>query len=150
MCIRDRTQNGAKCGLGKHVGRGQIVLNLDDSPFGVNNPEIEHGIHLHRHVVVGDDVLCGYLDHLDAQIDAHHFLHEGEQKDETGAFDALELAQGEDDSPFVLAKYFYTCEQTNYHTYEYKRTAEKREREHRSCPSKSQFDRPLHIVKARK
>ncbi len=53
---------------------------------------------------MGDDVLGRDLDHLDAHIDAHHFLDERDQQHEARSLDASELAQGEDHGALILAQ----------------------------------------------
>jgi len=83
------------------------MLNLDDGPFRIDDVEIQHCVHLHRNVVVGNHVLGRYLDHLDAQIHAHHFLNEGNQQDKARPFDLLKAPEREDHSAFIFAQDFH-------------------------------------------
>ena len=53
---------------------------------------------------MGDDVLAGDFNDLNAQVHPHHLLNEGEQQDEARALDPLKAAQGEDDGAFVFAQ----------------------------------------------
>jgi hypothetical protein len=80
------------------------MLNLNDRAFRIDDVEIEHRIDLHRHVVARDHILGRDLDHLDAQIDAHHLLEERNQKNEARSPDALEAAEGKDDGPLILTQ----------------------------------------------
>jgi hypothetical protein len=51
--------------LSEHVGRGKVVLHLDDGMLGIDDVEVEHGIDLHGYVIAGDHVLGRDLDDLD-------------------------------------------------------------------------------------
>ena len=73
-------QYRAQRGLGEHVRRRKVILDLNDRPLGVDDIEIQHRVNLHRDIVVGDHVLGRYFDNLDAQIDPHHFLEERYQQ----------------------------------------------------------------------
>ena len=99
-------QHGAQGRLSQHVGGGKVVLNLDDGPLGIDDVEVEHRVDLHRNVVAGDHVLARYFDDLDAQIDAHHLLDEGNQQHEAGAFDFLKAAKREDHGALVFPHEF--------------------------------------------
>src|SRR6185437_12564743 len=84
-----------------------IVLHLNDGAFGIDDVEVEHGVDFHRDIVARDHVLGRYLDDLDAQIDAHHFLHEGNQQHQSGALDLLKAPQSEDYGSLILAQDLY-------------------------------------------
>ena len=78
-------EHRAQSGLGEHVGGGQIVLNPNDGALGIDDAEIEDRVDLDRHIVVRDHVLAWNFDHLDAQIDPHHFLDKRNQQDQSGS-----------------------------------------------------------------
>ena len=59
---------GAQGRLGQHVRGRQIVLDLDDRAFGIDDVEIEHRVDFHRNIVAGDDVLAGDFNDLNAQV----------------------------------------------------------------------------------
>ncbi len=96
------SENRAQGRLRKHVGGGEVILNLDDGPFGIDHVEVEYRVNLHRDVVVRDHVLGRYLNDLDAQIHSHHFLDEGDQQHKAGSFDPLKTPQSEDHCPLIF------------------------------------------------
>ncbi len=98
------TEHGAQRRLSQHVGGGQVLLDLNDRLFRVDDPEIEHRIDLHRHVVMRDHVLRRNLDHLDSKVHANHFLNERDQDHEAGPLHPVETTEGEDDGALVLAQ----------------------------------------------
>ena len=91
--------------LRQHVGGGKVLLHLDDGAFGIDDVEIEHRIDFHRDVVTRDHVLGRYLDDLDAQVHAHHFLDEGDQQHKAGPLDLLKAAKREDHGALVFPQY---------------------------------------------
>ena len=95
---------GAQGRLGQHVRGRQIVLDLDDRAFGIDDVEIEHRVDFHRNIVAGDDVLAGDFNDLNAQVYPHHLLNEGRQQNKAGALHPLKAAQGEDDGALVFAQ----------------------------------------------
>lgn len=97
-------QHSTQGGLSEHIGGGKVVLNLDDSAFGVHHVEIEYGVNLHRNVVARDHVLGGYFDDLNSQIHSYHFLKERNQQHEAGPLDPLKPAERKDDGPLILAQ----------------------------------------------
>src|SRR5271163_2362812 len=97
-------EHGAQRRLGQHVRRRQIVLDLDDRAFGIDDVEIEHRVDFHRNIVAGDDVLAGDFNDLNAQVYPHHLLNEGRQQNKAGALHPLKAAQGEDDGALVFAQ----------------------------------------------
>jgi len=44
-------EHGAQGRLRQHVRRREIILHLDDRPFGIDDIEIEDSVDLHRDVV---------------------------------------------------------------------------------------------------
>jgi hypothetical protein len=76
----------------------------DDGSFGIDDIEVKHRVNLHRDVVTGDHVLARYLDDLDAQIHAHHFLDEGNQQHKAGPFDLLKAPQSKDHGALIFAQ----------------------------------------------
>jgi hypothetical protein len=65
---------------------------LIDRAFGIDDVEIEHRVDFHRNIVVGDDVLAGDFNDLNAQVHPHHLLDEGYQQNEAWALDRLKAA----------------------------------------------------------
>ena len=55
------TENRAQRRLRQHVGRRQILFDLDDGFLGIDHVEIEHGVDLDGHVVARDEVLARHL-----------------------------------------------------------------------------------------
>src|SRR5271166_1010358 len=98
------SQHSAQGGLSEHVCGGKVVLDLNDGSFGIDHVEVEHRVNLHRDVVVRDHVLGRYLDDLDAQVDPHHFLDEGDQQHKARSFDPLKAPQGKDHRSLIFAQ----------------------------------------------
>ena len=84
--------------------RGEVVvLDLHDGLGGIRDAEIHHRIHPDADVVLRDRVLGRDVQGHDTQIHLPHPLDpEGQQEDESGTLGPGELAQAEDDTPFVL------------------------------------------------
>ncbi len=69
-------QHPAQRGLRELAGRRQVIADLDDRALGIDDAEIEDGADLDRDVVAGNHVLRRHFVDHDAQVDAHHLLHE--------------------------------------------------------------------------
>ena len=70
-----------------------------------------NGFTHHRDIIARDHVLARYLDHLDAQIDAHHLLDERDKQHEAGTLDPFKAPQGEHDRTFIFPQNPHTCQQ---------------------------------------
>ena len=82
----------------------EVIADLDDGALGIDDAEIEDGAHLDRDVVAGNHVLRrNFVDH-DAQIDAHHLLHERHQQKQPGTLGPGVAAEGEDHAALVFAQ----------------------------------------------
>ncbi|KQQ87920.1 hypothetical protein ASF77_14420 [Massilia sp. Leaf139] len=64
------------------AGRLHEVRHLDDGALGVDDAEVQHGIHLHRHVVARNHILLRHVEHHRAQVDPHHLLQYWDQDDQ--------------------------------------------------------------------
>ena len=106
-------EHGAQSRLGQHVRGRQIVLDLDNRALRIDYVEIEHRVDFHRNIVVGDDVLAGDFNDLNAQVHPHHLLDEGNQHYESRALDLLKTAKGEDDGALVFAQDAHRGAQTD-------------------------------------
>ena len=109
VLAEDRAQGG----LGQHHGGVEERLHVDDGGLRIDNLEVENRVDLHRHIVLGDNVLRRDLDHLNAQVDPDHLLDKGDQQYKTGAPDLVKAAKCEHDCPFVLAQYLDCCRQND-------------------------------------
>src|SRR5208282_5728901 len=58
----------AEHGAQGRLGQRQIVLDLDNCAFGIDDVEVEHRVDLHRNIVVGDHVLAGDFNNPSAQV----------------------------------------------------------------------------------
>src|ERR1700733_6893510 len=101
-------QHGTQGCLSEHVGGGKVVLNLNDSPFGIDHVKVEHRVNLHGNVVAGDHILSGYFDDLDTQIHSYHFLKERNQQHEARPLNTLKTAERKDDCPLVFTQDSHT------------------------------------------
>jgi hypothetical protein len=54
-------ENTSQRGLGKLAGGIEKILHLDNGLFRCNDPEVDDSGNLHRHVVMGDDILGRYI-----------------------------------------------------------------------------------------
>src|SRR5262249_17470775 len=97
-------QDPAQRRLRELAGRRQIVADLDHRALGIDDPEVEHGVDLHRDIVARNDVLRGHFVHYHWQIDAHHLLHERDKKKKSWSLGAGVASQREHHAAFVFAQ----------------------------------------------
>ena len=90
-------QDPAQRGLGELARSRQVIADLDDRALGVDNAKIDDGADLDRDVIAGNHVLRRNFIDEDAQVDAHHLLHQRHQQKEKGAFRSGIAAEREDD-----------------------------------------------------
>jgi hypothetical protein len=65
---RARSSALAKACLGQLAGRLIVVLDLQDGFLRVHHTVVDDGVHLHRDVVAGDDILWRNVQHTRAQV----------------------------------------------------------------------------------
>ena len=53
------SEDASEGGLGDLAGRKDVVLDLDDAPVGIDDPEVDNGVDAGGDVVAGNDVLGG-------------------------------------------------------------------------------------------
>ena len=99
------SEHRAERGLGQHVGRSAVRLDLNDRFRSIDDVKVEHGVDLDRHVVPRNHVLTGDLHDHRAQVDAHDLLDDRYQEDEARSADAREAPQRELDAALVLTKH---------------------------------------------
>ena len=106
------TEHAAQRGLGD-LGRGvEVVLDADHRLGRVEDAEEDHRVHLHRHVVAGDDVLRRHVHGDRAQAHLHHLVDERHEEEEARPrpvaarvhHGAGPAAEAEDHPPLVLAQ----------------------------------------------
>ena len=95
----------AQRGLRDLAGGIEGVRHLDDGLAGIDDAEVDHRVHLHRHVVARDDVLLGDVEHDDAQVHLAHLLHDREHDDDARALDAGEAPEREHHAALVLVQH---------------------------------------------
>ena len=64
---------------------------------GIIDPEEEHAVDGHGHVIAGDDLLLGDVHREDAGIDHPKLVDQGDDHEETGPLDRVKFAQAKDD-----------------------------------------------------
>ncbi len=95
-------QHRPQRGLGQLAGCGIEILHPDNRPLRIHDTEIKHGIHSHRHVIPGNDILAGHIQSDDPQVNPHHLLNAGNHNDQPRAFNALEPPEKEHNATLVL------------------------------------------------
>ena len=95
-------EDAAQRGLRDERRRADVVGDLDDGHLGVEDAEVDDGVHLHRHVVPGDDVLAGHVHRHHAQVDLHHAVHERQDEEQPRPAGAHQTAQAEDHAALVF------------------------------------------------
>src|SRR3546814_6357743 len=70
----------------------------------IDHPKIDHRADADGDIVARDHVLCGHVEHHRPQIHADHLLDIGDEKDEAGALDGGEAAEGEYDAALIFAQ----------------------------------------------
>src|SRR5262249_33454823 len=86
------------------AGSGEIVIDLDHGSLGVDDAEINDGVHLYRHSVAGNHVLRGHLVDDHAKIDPHHLLDERHEEEEPRSLRAGVAPEREHDTALVFAQ----------------------------------------------
>ena len=82
------TQHAAQRRLGHH-GRGiEEVFHRDNGPLRIHHAEVDHRVHFHGHVVLGNHVLGGHIHGDRSEADPHQPVHEGDDDDDTRAVPA--------------------------------------------------------------
>src|SRR5499427_3022765 len=97
-------EDPAQRGLRKLAGCGEIIVDLNYRALGVDDAEIDHGVHFHRHVVARDHVLGRHLVDDHAEIDPHHLLHQRHEQEEPRSLGAGETPEREHDAAFIFAQ----------------------------------------------
>ena len=75
-------EHRAQGGLRELARRRVEILHLHDRLLGVQHPEVDHRVDLHRNIVPGDHILSGHIEHPRAQIHPHDLLHAGDEEDD--------------------------------------------------------------------
>ena len=71
----------------RELGGGVVVaLDLDDRAPGIHHAEIDHGVHLDRDVVPGDDILRRHVHDDRPQTDTDHAVDREKDQGESSAF----------------------------------------------------------------
>jgi hypothetical protein len=100
----DLAEHAAEGGLRDLRGRDEVVLHLDDGLGGVHHAEVGDGVDLHRHVVLGDDLLRRHVQGDGPQVHLHRLVDEGDQDEQAGSLDPDQAAEAEHDAPLVLPR----------------------------------------------
>ena len=100
-------EHRAQRGLGELAGGHVVVLDTDHRALRVHHPVVEHRVHVHGDVVLGNDVLARHVQGDHPQVHADELLDHRDDDDQAGAFHALEAAEEEDDPPLVLGHDLY-------------------------------------------
>ena len=69
------TQHRSKCRLGKLTCSLHKILHLDCGAFGIDNPKIDHGVHLDRNIVARDHILLRHAVNDCPEIHPNHLLN---------------------------------------------------------------------------
>src|SRR5208282_793535 len=80
------------------------ILHLYHRVGRVDDAEINHRVHRGGHVVLGHDFLLGNVNGHDAQIHPYHFVHDGNEEDQSRPLRAEQFAEPENDAAFVFAQ----------------------------------------------
>src|SRR5581483_5741784 len=91
---------------------------LNNGLARIDDPEIHHGVDLHRNVVAGDDILFRHIQHDDAQIHLAHLLQYGEYEHDSRALDAREPTQREHDTALVFIQHTQDAQQQHQTQYD--------------------------------
>ena len=78
VLTEDRTQRG----LGKLTDGLHVVLDVEHGVVGVDHPEVQNGVDLHRHVVPRDQILRRHVHDDRTQVDADHLLQQRDDDDQ--------------------------------------------------------------------
>src|ERR1700678_595880 len=110
------TEGATQRGL-RHLRCGvEKIRNLENSLGGIQDREIDHRVHLHRHVVARDNVLRGYFHGLDTERNAHDAIDGSEDQDDTWALGLLQhAAQTENHPAFILGQNLDGRKQIDHH-----------------------------------
>jgi len=97
------TDDGPEAGHGDALTGEAEVVHADHSLDRFDHLEVDHRVHLDRHVVLRYDRLRRNIDHLDTKRDLHQPVDYGNPEDEPGPFGVgTHVAQTEEDRSFVL------------------------------------------------
>ena len=99
-------EHRAQRGLCQLAGGFIVILNLDDRPFRVHHPEVDHRVDFDRDIVPGNDILGGNVQHHGAKIDPKHLLQPWDDDDQPGTLDAPEASKHENHSALVFTENF--------------------------------------------
>jgi hypothetical protein len=91
----------AEVGLGELGERHEEVGHVVHEPLRVGGFVVHDGVDRHHHVVGGDDLLRGHVDHLLAHVDELHRLDERQDQVEARVTRGLVLAETFDEPPLV-------------------------------------------------
>src|SRR5262245_6485800 len=97
-------QNPAQRGLRQLASRSEIIENLNHRALGVDDAEIDDGVHLDRDVVARNHVLGWHLVDDDAKINPHHLLDQRNEKEETRSLGARVASEREHDAALVFTQ----------------------------------------------
>ena len=99
-------EHRAQRGLCELAGGFIVILNLDDRPFRVHHPEVDHRVDFDRDIVPGNDILGGNVQHHGAKINPKHLLQPWDDDDQPGTLDAPEASEHENHSALVFTENF--------------------------------------------
>ena len=90
----------------RQLGGGvHVVLDLDDRLDRPHGAEVHHGVHFHRDVVAGDDVLRRDVQHHRPQAHLDEPLNRPQDEDDARTlWVRIDPAEGEHDAPLVLVE----------------------------------------------
>ena len=93
----------AEARLGDEGDGGRVVLDLEDGLLGVPDRPVDDRVHVGRDGVLGQRFLGLELRHPDALVDVgDHAVHDRDDQEGAGAFQAAVLAHPQDDGPLPL------------------------------------------------
>lgn len=110
MCEKPRVplglaQDAAERRLGQLVGGVEVVLDLENGPQRVDDPEVDHRIDTDRDIVARDQILGRNVIDVGAQTDPHHPVDGPEDQDQPRALGLLQHPpEAEDHAALVLVE----------------------------------------------
>ena len=99
------SEHRSQGGLGQLTGGHAKIFHLDDGVLGIDDAVVNHGVDFDRDVVVGNDVLCRYIQHHCAQVDPHDALYDRDDDDKAWPFHLPETTEQEDHPALELPQH---------------------------------------------
>ena len=96
------SEDAAQGGLRNLRCGADMVGDVHDGGHGVQDVEVDDRVYAHGDVVFGDRLLARHVHRDRTQIDLHHPLDDRDDDEEAGTARALQTAETEDDTSFVL------------------------------------------------